>query len=190
MRIVLYCKKPDTSKAILDRAAGRAHLVRKTLLWDLLLLALLLGSVLFLHSASPHLSKMPILRYFIPANTSVWEHLKLLCLPACLTAVIRYAFTGDLQRGILTTYAEGLLLVGIAVTAGLYTLRGITGSTAEWQDIGVLCAGSVALCIYLRKRAGRQKWNNLPGMLVLLLLEAAMIYCTDHPPMIGLFMPI
>ena len=190
MRILFYHKTLDTQKSILDRAAGRAHLLRKTVVWDIILLVLLFGSAVILHGSASLLSRIPILRYFIPVNTSAWEHLKLLFFPSVLTAVIRYTVTGDLQRGILTTYAEGMLLAGSIMIAGMYTLRGIIGSTSEWQDIAILCTMSIMLCLYLRKRANRQGWNNLPGMLLLILLETAMIFCTDHPPKIGLFMPI
>ena len=190
MQILLYHEKPEAQRDILSRAAQRSHLMRRTILWDLLLPLLLTATAALAQFYSYKLSHIPILRAIFPVNNCVWEQLKILFFPTLLIAVVRYLCTGGLQKGILTTYAEGLLLTELLAVAGLYTLRGILGTYKEWQSIAVFCASTVFLTGYLIRRSNRQKCNNLPGMLLLLVMEAAFFRFTAVPPQIGLFMPI
>ncbi|MBR2088652.1 MAG: hypothetical protein IJ906_16315 [Oscillospiraceae bacterium] len=189
MKILLYHEKltppPD---AVLARARRRSHLLHKTIFWDIGLAVLLCLSGTLLLLYAPYLSQIPALRCFVPCSGSVWESLKLLYFPAAVTALLRWLVTGRLQNGILTTYATGLALTELLMTALLYTLRGITGIADIRLDMGIVCFCGIVLCIYLSCRANHQKRSNLPGMLTLAFMTAAFIRFTFAPPQIGLFL--
>lgn len=190
MKILLYHEKlaPAPQNAVLARAQRRSRLLHRTLLWDAALLLLLCLSGTLLRLWAPYLAQNPVLRCFVPSSGSVWESLKLLYFPAALTALVRWLTTGNLQRGILTTYATGLALTQLLMTAMLYTLHGVTGSADIRLDMGISCFCGLLLCIYLVCRANRQKRSNLPGLLTFLFMTAAFIRFTFAPPQIGLFL--
>lgn len=190
MKILLYHKKLDAmhGQNILKRASERSHLLKKTIFWDLGLLTLLVLTGSLLHWYAPYLSQIPVLRSFLPVNDSVWEHLKLLFFPAALTAILRYLVTGSLQKGIVTTYALGIVQAELLLIVLRYTLQGVLGMYPEWLDTAVLCISGIYLTVYLRCRANHQKSGSLIGLLTLLFMAAGFVWFTYTPPQIGLFM--
>lgn len=189
MKILLYHKKlaHQPQNAVLARAARRSRLLHKTILWDIALGLLLCLSGTLLRFYAPYLSQIPQLRCFVPCSGSVWESLKLLFYPAALTALLRWLITGDLQQGILTTYATGLAFTELLMTALLYTLRGVTGIADIRLDMGITCFCGIVLSVYMVCRANHQRASNLPGLLTLAFMTAAFIRFTFAPPEIGLF---
>ncbi len=189
MKILLYHEKltPSAPNAVLARAERRAHLLHKTVLWDIALAVLLClsGTLLLFYAA--YLSQIPALRCFLPCSGSVWESLKLLFFPTALIALLRWLVTGGLQRGILTTYATGLALTELLAVVLFCTLRGVLGFSDIRLDMGILCFCGLMLSGYLTCRANHQKCSNLPGLLTLAFMTAAFIRFTFVPPVIGLF---
>ena len=191
MRILLYHKdfcKPEQD--ILERAAQRKHILKKTIWWDifLFLMAGLGGTLLFLFS--PALMKIPALYAVVPVRNSIWETLKIMYFPTVLTALIRYLCTGNLQKGILTTYAEGLgLTMGIFITVH-YLITGILGTEYFIADMLLFYISVSILVRYLRIHADRQKKSSLPGVIFILLLTGCFFYFTFYPPALGLFAEI
>ena len=191
MRILLYHKnfcKPEQD--ILERAAQRKHMLKKTVWWDvfLFLMTSLGGTLLFLFS--PVLMKIPVVCAFVPVQNSVWENLKIIYTPSVLTVLIRYFCTGNLQKGILTTYAEGVILtMGIFLTAH-YLITGILGTEYFLADIVIFYTCSIILVRYLRTHADRQKKSSLSGFLFILLLTGCFLYFTFYPPVLGIFAEI
>ncbi len=188
MKVLLYHQKFGTSPEIaVQRAQRRARRFRKTIWWDAGTLLFIIAAAVWLHPYAVQLSQIPMLRCFLPITTSVWEQCKLLCYPAFLVTVPRYLTMGDLQKGILTTCAEGLLQAISLLIAGLFTVQGIIGSRPFWLETAMLCACGVFLTWYLYRRADHQKHGNLLGMILLLLMEGALIWFTAYPPDLGLF---
>lgn len=189
MQIIYYRKNNPTEreKEILDRAAHKKHLFKKTILWDILLFILLglLGPLL--HYAAHPLVTFPILKGFLPINESIWEHLKLLFYPAAGVAIMRRLSLGKLQHGILTTFAEAILIAITVMVSGFYTYSGILGTHHFLIDIVLFYLCSLILTIYVNKRASRQKKSSLPGLLVLLLLTGCFLFFSYNLPDIGLF---
>ena len=191
MKILLYHKNLcHAEQNILDRAAKKQHLLKKTIFWDifLFLLTSIGGTLLFLFS--PVLMRIPAICAFVPVRNSVWEVLKILFIPACFTGIFRYLWTGDLQKGILTTYAESTALtLGLFMTLH-YLCMGILGKEYFKADmlISYLCV--IFLTVYLRSRADRQKKSSLSGFLFFVLMTGCFIYFTFNPPAIGLFQEI
>lgn len=194
MKILLYHKNLSVNRQeqnILERAAQRKHMLKKTILWDILLLFLIGISSMLIWIFSPVLAQIPMLRIFIPIRMSAWEHLKLLYYPTFFTALTRYLLMGNLQKGILTTYAEGILLAMSILTAGHYIIAGILGKLFLLTDVVFFYLSMMILIWYLRTHADRQKKNSLPGFLTLLFLTGCFIYFTFQiPGEIGLFQEI
>lgn len=189
MKMICY-RKPhcsDRDAALLDRAAQRKHLLKKTILWDILLFAAvgILGPLL--HFANDVFPGVPILQVIAPTNESIWEHLKLLFFPAVPVAVLRRLCTGRLQHGILTTFAEGLVLSMLLLIAAFYSYSGILGTHDLRIDIALFYLSDLVLTIYTHKRASGQKKSSLPGLVILLLIAGCFFCFTFNPPMIGLF---
>ncbi len=177
----------DTAENILNRAAHKGHLFRKAILWDIALY-LWTGVLGFLlHFASPLLSFFPFLAGIIPVNESIWEHMKLLFFPSAVFAVIRRLFTSKLQHGLLTTYAEGLLLSMGLMISGFYTYSGILGTHTLQADIALFYLCLLILTCYVHKRCFRQKKSSVPGLIILLVLTGCFYYFTYFPPRIGIF---
>jgi len=191
MRILLYHKdfcKPEQD--ILERAAQRKHMLKKTIWWDVFLFCMTAvgGTLLFLFS--PALMKIPACYILIPVRNSVWENLKIIYFPAVLTALIRYFCTGNLQKGILTTYAEGLALsMGFLITMH-YLITGILGTEYFIADMLLFYISVSILVRYLRIHADRQKKSSLSGVIFILLLTGCFFYFTFYPPVLGLFAEI
>ena len=112
MKILLYHKNlHSVEKNILERASKRKHMLKKTIIWDILLFIFISIGSMLIWIFSPVLAQIPGLSIFIPVRVSTWEHLKLLYFPTFFIAFARYLFMGNLQKGILTTYAQSILLV-------------------------------------------------------------------------------
>ena len=187
MHIFFYHDKLKTPFTAMERAEQRQHLMRKTILWDIGLLLLLALTSIFLHSYAPILIRIPFLGAFLPINDSLWERLKLLYFPAFFMALIRWTFTGNLQKGILTTFSTAILETMLLMTAGTCTIRGFLGQASPMTEEILLWICCIFLVWTIRKRANSQKRNNLTGALVLSFLTGCFLYFTYHPLAIGFF---
>ena len=190
MQIIQYYHDPaKTQKTpVLDRAAQRSHMLRKTLIWDILLLVVLSVSGPVIHYYAPLLCRIPVLQVFVPVSESVWEHLKLLFFPAALVLLLRYLVTGNLQKGIVTTFSAGLWRAMLLMIGGFYTCTGILGKLWLPADIALYYLCVLFLVLYIRRHATGQKKGSLPGMLFMLLMAGCLIWFTYHVPQIGLFL--
>ncbi len=190
MHIVYYHpERPALSQEetnVLNRAAHKQHMHKKTLLWDIA--ALLLTSIAgpLLHTSI--LSHIPAWMWLVPGNESVWEHGKLLFYPLLFAGMARRLFTGKLQRGILTTFAGGILLGLSVMIGGYYLYSGILGWHFLAADIALFYIALSVSIFFIRRAADRQKKSSLPGLLILLLLAGCFVYFTYYPPEIGLFL--
>ncbi len=189
MRIICYRKPPcsEQEARILDRAAHKKHLLKKLILWDLLLFITLAFLGPLLHYAGALSPTVPLLQFIAPINESPWEHLKLLFFPAVLIGIVRRLCTGKLQHGILTTFAEGLLLSMLLMIVLFYTYSGILGMHILIVDIALFYVCSLVLTIYVHFRSYGQKNSSLPGLIILLLLAGCFFYFTLYPPNIAIF---
>lgn len=189
MQILYYHRKKhsEQEKQILDRASHKKHLLKKTILWDILLFCVLgiLGPVM--HYFEPMLIQIPIFKGIFPINESIWEHLKLLFYPAAAVGIVRRLVCGKLQHGILTTFAEGIVIAMLLMVAGFYTYSGILGMHSLPMDISLFYLCSLVMTVYVSKQALRQKNSSLSGLLVLLLLTGCFLFFSYNAPDIGLF---
>ncbi len=190
MHMSSQSKRPSLSEneqKIVSRAAHKQHLEQKTILWDIALFFTvgLLG--IMLHIAGLWTARIPLLAWAAPINESIWEHLKLLFWPAVLVGLLRRLCNGRLQHGILTTFAEGILLAMVLTVVGFYTYSGIWGQHNFWADISLFFLSDLLLTWYVRKFAERQKKSSLPGLCIMLLLAGCFIWFSYAPPELGIF---
>ena len=192
MKILFYHKHlQPPEQDILERAAQRKHMLKKTIWWDIALFFVtgIGGTLLFLFS--PMLMRIPMMGAIVPIKNSIWENLKLFFVPAVLIGLIRWLCTGNLQKGIVTTYMQSLLLtMGIFIT-GHYLCTGIAGQEYFRADMLLYYSCVILLVWDIRVHADRQKKSSLPGFVILILMAVCFIYFTYHmPPDIGLFRDI
>ena len=191
MKILLYHKNLcHPEQDILDRAAQRKHMLKKTIYWDILLFVMtgIGGALLFLFS--PVLMRIPAICGFVPVRNSVWEVLKIVFMPAFLTGMLRYLCTGNLQKGILTTYAQGTAFTLMLFITLHYLYTGITGTEYLMMDMLIFYLSVIFLVWYIRSHASGQKKSSLSGFLFFILMTGCFIYFTFSPPAIGLFTEI
>ena len=188
MHLIFYHKSaPDPALPITDRAAERAHLLRKTAWWDAGLLLLLAGPGMLFYWYAPILRTIPMLAWLVPCSASPWEQLKPLFWPVCFLAVLRLFCTGKLQKGLLTTFALGLYQAMGGFLAGFYIISGIWGRELPLLVFFLYWLHAGVLLLYLRRHANRQSRSNLPGTVLLLAAAVCFVLFTYHAPQIGLF---
>ena len=129
--------------------------------------------------------------FFAPVNESTWEHMKLLFFPMFLFSVVQVCCLGRNYPNFLA--ARGVSTVtGVALIPVLfYTYTGVLGRHLLWADIAVLylsVLGAFALDFRLLRR-GRftSLWQQILGLLALWGLAFLFVYCTFHPPELGLW---
>ena len=128
---------------------------------------------------------------FSAVNESTWEHMKLLFFPMFVFSVVQLGVQGR-------TYPNFLAVRGISTLAGtalipalFYTYAGALGFHVMWADIAVFylsALGAFALDFRLLRR-GRfsSLWQQILGLLALWALAFLFVYCTFHPPELGLW---
>jgi len=126
---------------------------------------------------------------FSGINESTWEHMKLLCWPLFLFALIQSLFYKEYTHfwcvkllGILT----GLLLIPTL----FYTYNGIFGSSPDWINIVIFYVSAAAVFLLewwlLKKDAVFCKWPWL-AFAVICLIGVFFVVFTFAPPQIPLF---
>ena len=128
---------------------------------------------------------------FSAVNESTWEHMKLLFFPMFLFSVVQVCCLGRNYPNFLA--ARGVSTVtGVALIPVLfYTYTGVLGRHLLWADIAVFylsVLGAFALDFRLLRR-GRftSLWQQILGLLALWGLAFLFVYCTFHPPELGLW---
>ena len=186
MEIILWHRhRAPAERDILSRAAQRGRRRRRTVWWDIAY-CLLLAAYPAMWAAMPWLGDLPVLRALFPVTLSVWELEKLLFWPTALIAVMRWVFTGDLLRGVVTSYAAALLPAMVLFWMALYTAVGMAGTSLPALAAAYLPAAAVAVWRFWRI-AGRQRRSGTIGAVIFLLLAAGSVWMTEHAPDMAIF---
>ena len=133
----------------------------------------------------------PVVGAFAAVNESVWEHMKLLFVPAFLEFFLHSAALGGIYPNLPAARAAGVLVGLAAIPVGFYTYTGIWGTHVLWADIG-LFLGAVGLTFAVEFRLLRRGrfaglWQQVAGLLVLWALAFVFVWCTFLPPRIPLW---
>ncbi|MCR4647079.1 MAG: hypothetical protein K5695_17005 [Oscillospiraceae bacterium] len=188
MHILLYHKtKEPPEQSVTSRAAARAHMLHKTIWWDIGLVLWLAVPGMLGYWYAPVLRNIPLTAWLVPVNGSPWEQCKPLFWGVCFVAVLRWCFTGTLQRGILTTYAAALLQALGGFIAGYYITTGVWRKEIPLLVLFLFWLNTAVLLSYLRKTANSQRRSSMMGAVLLLVLTICFVLFTYRPPQIGLF---
>ena len=128
---------------------------------------------------------------FSAVNESTWEHMKLLFFPMFLFSVAQVIALGRQYPNVLAVRAVSTLAGLILIPVLFYTYTGVLGKNVMWVDVAIFilsALGAFALDWRLLRR-GRWSsgWQQILGLLVLWGLAFLFVYCTFHPPALGLW---
>lgn len=128
---------------------------------------------------------------FSAVNESTWEHMKLLFFPMFLFSVAQVIALGRQYPNFLAVRAVSTLAGLILIPVLFYTYTGVLGKNLMWVDVAIFilsALGAFALDWRLLRR-GRWSsgWQQILGLLVLWGLAFLFVYCTFHPPALGLW---
>lgn len=154
------------------------------------LFTLLVGTVL--HFVYEWSGQNQLVGYFAPVNESVWEHAKLIVVPAffwCLGSFLFHMYD-------YTVYVPAVslgIVSGVAfMIVSYYTYSGIIGTDFPAFDVLIFIL-SVWLTFYvIQKTAGMGTFPTPTAVLsfvVLILLIVCIVLFTTTPPDLNLFIP-
>ena len=123
----------------------------------------------------------PVTAVISGVNESVWEHMKLLFVPAFLRVML-----GGRE---IAAGAAGIFAALGVIPAGYYTYTGALGRRILAVDMGIFYLAT-AVCVALaRHLEGRmeKKWQRAAAWIALMLTAFLFILWTFYPPRIPLF---
>lgn len=140
-----------------------------------------------LHFVYDWSGKMNIVGIFSPVNESIWEHLKLLYVPAFIWMLIEFCAGYGKLRGFLTYKAAAIFLGMFTITAGHYIYSGIIGRDIMFIDITLFYTGVFITSWLSRKKMSSEGTGNLPGIIFFSVFSAMFVVFTFSVPSLGIF---
>jgi len=128
---------------------------------------------------------------FAAVNESTWEHMKILFFPMFVFSVVQISVVGKNYPNFPAVRAVSAL-VGISLIPILfYTYSGVLGYSIPKVNIAIFYV-SAFLAFQLDRqllRRGRlnESWMQVAGLAVLWGLAFCFVWCTFHPPELGLW---
>lgn len=126
---------------------------------------------------------------FCAVNESLWEHMKILFLPAFLFSMAEVWLRDS--RSFLAVRGLSLWTGTLLLPALYYTYSGIVGFHVLWADIVVflVSAAAVFLLDFYLGRTGRftSGWQQAAGLAALWALALVFVLWTYRPPRLPLF---
>ena len=128
---------------------------------------------------------------FSGVNESTWEHMKLLFFPMFLYSLVQMGLLGrnypNFPAVRLVSILTGLILIPVL----FYTYSGVLGKTVDWVNISIFFVSALAAfgVDFRLLRRGRLSapWLQLLSFALMWALAFAFVWCTFHPPRIGLW---
>ena len=128
---------------------------------------------------------------FAAANESTWEHMKILFFPIFLFSVAQISVVGKNYPNFPAVRAVSAV-VGISLIPILfYTYSGVLGYNIAKVNIAIFYVAALTAFQLDRQllRRGRlnEPWMQVAGLAVLWALAFCFVWCTFHPPELGLW---
>jgi hypothetical protein len=163
---------------------------RSILRWELTGIAVIsiVGSVL--HFAFEWSGDWPPMGVIAAVNESVWEHLKIAFWPALFYALFQYPFFKGLRGNFVIAKAAGIYVMPVAIVVLFYSYTAIIGGEILIVDIliFVVAVALGQLTSYRLLTIGRlPAWLDKLGIVMVILLAAAMGVFTFYPPHLPIF---
>ena len=128
---------------------------------------------------------------FAAVNESVWEHMKLLVMPAFLFTALQVWVLGETHPGIPVARAITVPLGALLIPVLYYTYTGALGIQAAWVNIAIfyLAAAFMFLLDHRLLRTGlpASGWAQFLSVLLLWGLVFAFVWCTFRAPELPLW---
>jgi len=163
---------------------------RSILRWELIGIAVIsiVGSVL--HFAFEWSGSWPPMGIIAAVNESVWEHLKIAFWPALFYALFEYPFFRSFAKNFVIAKAAGIYVMPVAIVVLFYSYTAIIGGDILIVDIliFVVAVALGQLTSYKLLTMGRlPPWLDKLGLLMVILLAAALGVFTFYPPQLPVF---
>ena len=128
---------------------------------------------------------------FSAVNESTWEHMKLLFFPMFFFSGIQVCAQGRTYPNFLAARCAAVVFGTWLIPVLFYTYTGVLGDHVVWVDAAIFYISALtafALDFRLLRR-GRfpALWQQLLGLVVLWAAAFAFVWCTFHPPELGLW---
>ena len=166
--------------------------MRKQLLrWEAAGFAFVAAAGTLLHFVYDWSGGSPLAAAFSAVNESTWEHMKLFFFPLFLFSVVQLWTLGRSYTNFLAARTVSVLFGLLLIPVLFYTYSGVLGDTVDWVNIAIFYVADLAsflLDFHLLSR-GRlgALWQQLLGLAVLWALAFLFVWCTFHPPALGLW---
>ncbi|MDR1003028.1 MAG: DUF6512 family protein [Oscillospiraceae bacterium] len=143
-----------------------------------------------LHFSWEWMGKSLFAAVFSAVNESVWEHIKILCIPYLLWGAAEYYILRPDWKAAVTARSVGVIcLIALSIST-FYIYSGVWGSSVLWVDIALALINiTISELMFHRTMSTYRESSGLfPVWLALLSAVVIMILCfTASPPQIGLF---
>lgn len=154
------------------------------------LFTLLVGTVL--HFVYEWSGQNYIAGFFAPVNESVWEHAKLIAVPAFFWCLGSFLF--HMYDYMIYVPAASLGIVsGVAfMIVAYYTYTGIAGTNYPAFDVLIFILSVYLVFYVIQKTAGMGTFPTptaVLSLIVLILLLVCIALFTIYPPQLNLFVP-
>lgn len=128
---------------------------------------------------------------FSAVNESTWEHMKLLFFPLFLFSIVQLCCLGKTYPNFLAARGISALTGVLLIPVLFYTYTGVVGDHVMWADIAVFYIAVLAAFALdfrlLRRGRFNALWQQMAGLLLLWGLAFLFVYCSFHPPLLGLW---
>ena len=128
---------------------------------------------------------------FAAVNESVWEHMKLLVMPAFLFTAVQVWVMGEIYPNLPAVRAATIPLGALTIPMLYYTYTGALGVQAAWVNIAIFffAAAGMFWLDYRLLHTGHpvSGWGQLLGVVLLWGLVFAFVWCTFRPPELPLW---
>ncbi len=160
--------------------------------WELAGFLWTVAAGVLLHFTYDWSGQQALVAAFSAVNESTWEHMKLLFFPMFFFSLVQVCFLGRNYPNFPAVRCVSTLLGLMLIPTLYYTYTGILGYHLIWADMAIFfvaALGAFWLDFYLLE-TGRlsRMWQQVVGLLVLWGLAALFVWCTFHPPWLGLWL--
>lgn len=134
--------------------------------------------------------KSPIIGAISPVNESLWEHLKMGYFPLLIFSIIEYFYIKNKVKSFFLPKAIGIISMELFIVIVFYTYTYITKKANFIIDICSFILGALIcqLISYSLMKVRINKFLELLGLTVFLLIGYAFIFFTFNPPRLDIFL--
>lgn len=125
---------------------------------------------------------------FSSVNESVWEHLKLLFIPALITTIVGHYYLKNETNNYICIKTKGILISLAFIVIFYYTYSGILGTHYPIIDISSFVIASIIGELYAYKKIKADDCcNSISALITLIVLTIFFITFTYSTPKLGIF---